>query len=183
MKHVNEQMPDVQARRPEVSSALAAVVERATAKDPRERYSDMAPMLDDLEGALEVEVARAGGARPARRRTCSTRSPSATAHAHAAPASRSPGSCCVLAGAAVALAIAALTGDDAGRRGRSARSRRAGREVELVGADDFDPRATTSEHPDEVGAGDRRRPDGTAWTTETYRPAVVEDAPARPGSA
>src|ERR671921_525696 len=33
MKHVKEPLPDVQRRRPEVSAALAAVVERATAKD------------------------------------------------------------------------------------------------------------------------------------------------------
>src|SRR5215212_8195932 len=55
MKHV-----DVQMRRPDVSSALAAVVDHATAKDPGRRYSDMGPMLDDLEHALEVEVSRAG---------------------------------------------------------------------------------------------------------------------------
>src|ERR671931_2714777 len=62
MKHVNEDMPDVQKRRPEVSSALAAVIERATAKDPKQRYPDMASCLADLETALEVEVARSGGA-------------------------------------------------------------------------------------------------------------------------
>src|SRR3954470_21115577 len=61
MKHVNEDMPDVQRRRPEVSSALAAVVERATSKDPKQRYPDMASCLADLEGALEVEGARSGG--------------------------------------------------------------------------------------------------------------------------
>ena len=33
MKHVREDLPDVQLRRPEVSSALAAVLDRATAKD------------------------------------------------------------------------------------------------------------------------------------------------------
>src|SRR5204863_2662851 len=60
MKHVNEQMPDVQRRRPEISSALAAVVERATAKDVKKRYADMPAFLADLEGALEVEVARSG---------------------------------------------------------------------------------------------------------------------------
>ena len=60
MKHVNERMPDVQERRPEVSSALAAVIERATAKEPKKRYPDMIAMLADLEGALEVEVARSG---------------------------------------------------------------------------------------------------------------------------
>src|SRR6185437_14089833 len=32
MKHVREQLPDVQYKRPEVSSALAAVVDAATAK-------------------------------------------------------------------------------------------------------------------------------------------------------
>ena len=60
MKHVNEKIPDVQKRRRDVSSALAAVVERATEKKPDKRYSDMNAMLADLENALEVEVARAG---------------------------------------------------------------------------------------------------------------------------
>ena len=62
MKHVNEQMPDVQERRPEHLGALAAVIERATAKEPKKRYPDMPAMLADLEGALEVEVASGGGA-------------------------------------------------------------------------------------------------------------------------
>ena len=61
MKHVNEPMPDVQQRRPGVSAALAAVVERATQKEPKKRYPDMGSMLADLEGALEVEIARSGG--------------------------------------------------------------------------------------------------------------------------
>ncbi len=45
MKHVNEDMPDVQERRPEISSALAAVIERATSKDPKKRYDDMMAFL------------------------------------------------------------------------------------------------------------------------------------------
>ena len=60
MKHVNEKMPDVQKERRDVSSALAAVIERATEKKPDKRYPDMNAMLADLENALEVEVARAG---------------------------------------------------------------------------------------------------------------------------
>ena len=40
MKHVREELPDVQLRRPEVSSALAAVLDRATAKDLDRRYAD-----------------------------------------------------------------------------------------------------------------------------------------------
>ncbi|HVO53724.1 MAG TPA: protein kinase [Solirubrobacterales bacterium] len=60
MKHVNEELPDVQQRRPEVSAAAALVVERATAKDPAKRYQDVGEMIDDLSTALEVEAARAG---------------------------------------------------------------------------------------------------------------------------
>ena len=60
MKHVNEELPDVQQRRPEVSAAVALVVERATAKDPDRRYEEVGEMIDDLSTALEVEAARAG---------------------------------------------------------------------------------------------------------------------------
>jgi len=60
MKHVNEAVPDVQRKRPETSAALAAALERAVAKDPGDRYPGMSSFLAELEGALEVEVARAG---------------------------------------------------------------------------------------------------------------------------
>jgi serine/threonine-protein kinase len=61
MKHVNEPMPDVQTKRPEVSAVIASVVDRATTKDPRDRYGTVAEMVRDLEGTLEVEAARRGG--------------------------------------------------------------------------------------------------------------------------
>src|ERR687894_2079763 len=38
MKHVREELPDIQYRRPEVSSALASVLDTATAKDLGVRY-------------------------------------------------------------------------------------------------------------------------------------------------
>src|ERR687895_1474029 len=60
MKHVNEELPDVQRRRPELSAATALTIERATTKDPAKRYTSIAEMIDDLETALEVEAARAG---------------------------------------------------------------------------------------------------------------------------
>jgi len=61
MKHVNEPMPDVRAKRPEVSAVVASVVDRATTKDPRDRYNTVAEMVRDLEQTLEVEAARHGG--------------------------------------------------------------------------------------------------------------------------
>src|SRR5919202_4286329 len=52
MKHVREPLPDVQRRRPEVSAALAAIVERATAKQTQNRYQDVDAMVHDLEEVL-----------------------------------------------------------------------------------------------------------------------------------
>src|SRR3954451_12865550 len=60
MKHVNEELPDVQQRRPELSAAAAMVVEHSTAKDPGNRYQQVGEMIDDLSTALEVEAAPAG---------------------------------------------------------------------------------------------------------------------------
>lgn len=62
MMHVREEVPDVQVARPEVSSALAAVVDRATAKSLDRRYPDVTAMLAELEEALAIETVRAGEA-------------------------------------------------------------------------------------------------------------------------
>ena len=62
MKHVREQLPDVQSRRPEVSAALAAVLETATAKRIEDRYADDAELIADLEDVLAIDTARAGSA-------------------------------------------------------------------------------------------------------------------------
>src|SRR5947209_15664143 len=61
MKHVREPMPDVRGTRPEVSATLAAVIERATAKERDNRYVNAAAMVHDLEQALSVESARRNG--------------------------------------------------------------------------------------------------------------------------
>ena len=60
MRHVREPLPDVQRLRPEISAALAAVIERATAKETRNRYRTAAEMVRDLEEVLAIEAARAG---------------------------------------------------------------------------------------------------------------------------
>ncbi|MCW2993912.1 MAG: serine/threonine protein kinase, partial [Conexibacter sp.] len=60
MKHVREQLPDVQIRRPEVSSALASVLDRSTAKETGSRYADDRAMIADLEEVLAIETQRSG---------------------------------------------------------------------------------------------------------------------------
>ena len=62
MKHVREALPDIQSKRPEVSAALAAVVDTATAKRQQDRYADDAELIHDLEDVLAIETARAGSA-------------------------------------------------------------------------------------------------------------------------
>src|ERR1700749_2431914 len=62
MKHVREELPDVQTKRPEVSAALAAIGDTATAKRVEDRYADDAELIADLEDVLAIETARSGNA-------------------------------------------------------------------------------------------------------------------------
>src|SRR5215212_330399 len=59
MKHVREELPDVQLRRPEVSAGVAAVLDRMTAKDLAQRYQTDRELIADLEEVLAIETARA----------------------------------------------------------------------------------------------------------------------------
>ncbi|HEY2142313.1 MAG TPA: protein kinase [Solirubrobacteraceae bacterium] len=62
MRHVREDVPDVQTLRPEVSAATASIVERATATDLARRYRDAQTMIADLEEVLALEASRSGQA-------------------------------------------------------------------------------------------------------------------------
>ncbi len=178
MKHVNEPMPDVQRRRPDVSAALSAVVETSTAKDPGQRYASMAAMLRDLEGALEVEVARAGGSTgevtsvldsvPPPRRKIITRRRLSWA-----------GILLVLAAGAAAVAIVVLTGG-----GESQQAAGQGTAHKPLSANDFDPSSTGGDD-DEHGSEVKLTIDGspaTAWSTESYTTGpTLDSAAGKPG--
>src|SRR5215204_5203430 len=62
MKHVREDLPEVQMRRPDVSAGLAAILDRMTDKHLEHRYPDARTLETDLEDALAVEAARSGRA-------------------------------------------------------------------------------------------------------------------------
>jgi serine/threonine-protein kinase len=62
MKHVRETIPDVRIARPEVSAALAAVLDGLTAKRLEDRYDNDGRLIADLEDVLAIETARAGSA-------------------------------------------------------------------------------------------------------------------------
>src|SRR5918999_107132 len=136
MKHVNEELPDVQRRRPEVSAATALVVERATAKDPAQRYQRIEEMIDDLQTALEVEAARAGAttgeattvldAVPPPRRKLSTRARWSWAGIIAL----------LLIAGGTLLAVQLISSGEVGGGGGGVQQ---GSQIELAEATDFDP--------------------------------------------
>src|SRR6195952_197947 len=60
MRHVREELPDVQLQRPGVSIALAQLLDRLTAKDPAKRPASAAAAIADLEDVLAIESSRSG---------------------------------------------------------------------------------------------------------------------------
>jgi tRNA A-37 threonylcarbamoyl transferase component Bud32 len=173
MKHVNEELPDVQRRRPELSAAAALTIERATTKDPSKRYTSIAEMIDDLRTALEVEAARAG----------STEGEATTVLKAVRPRRRllrgvgwrsllGGLAVLLLAGAAIAAVVVISGGGGGGGGGVKAKP------IPVASATDFDPEGTGGEHSDEVDLAidDNPAATGGAWTTETYEsgPALAD---------
>jgi len=167
MKHVNEELPDVQQRRPELSAAAAMVVERATAKDPAERYQEVGELIDDLATALEVEAARAGAT-----------TGEATSVLEAVPPAERKLSggggrrswlligLGVLVAAAILLGLQ-LIGSGKGPGGGGALNGK-GSTVALSGASDYDPEGDGEEDPETVSLAVDGNPTTTAWSSEHY---------------
>jgi serine/threonine-protein kinase len=173
MKHVNEELPDVQGERPEISAATALVVERATSKDPARRYADIGEMIDDLSTALEVEAARAGSttgeatsvleAVPAAERKLSTRP-------------RWPWGVFALGLVIVAAVVAIILIDSSGNTPIVGKNETNGNPpkassstpVALESATAYDPEGDGKEEDGTVGLAIDENPTGTSWTTEHY---------------
>ncbi len=180
MKHVREELPDVQVRRPELSSALASVVDRATAKDLAVRYRTDRELTTDLEEALVTEIARSGqatGEVTAVLRTLPARTqrrlPQQILHR-----SRLAVLALVVAVVAIALVVGLRdrtqkgTGTPTPRAGVAAPQGTEGVSLSQSSARDFDPKGGGEEHREEAG----RVVDNdanTSWTTETYQPGAL----------
>jgi eukaryotic-like serine/threonine-protein kinase len=172
MQHVKEPLPDVQRRRPEISAALAAVIEHATAKETRHRYATVDAMVHDLEEVLAIEAARTGettGEATSVLRTL----PGDTAD-FAPGRLRHPRR--RLFASTLALALVAggiawfVTRTESGPGPAVAPKSPGLTEVKLAGgaASDYDPEGDGEESPDQA----RNAIDGnrtTSWDTETYR--------------
>jgi serine/threonine protein kinase len=174
MKHVREPLPDVQVRRPEVSAALASVVDRATDKELSRRYPDAPALIADLEDALAIETSRSGHATG--EATTVLRTLPKRARRRVPLRLRSPGlyvSVAVLAAIVVALIV--LLGSQNAHRGTGAHRGNkpvvAGLQQDRLGSDaaqDYDPESSdhTEHHPDKNNVVDGDP--STTWSTETY---------------
>jgi eukaryotic-like serine/threonine-protein kinase len=164
MKHVNEELPDVQRRRPEVSAAVALVVERATAKDPAERYQDVGEMADDLSTALEVEAARAG----------STTGEATSVLEAVPPPKRKLSGRARWSWAAILVLLLVAGGSllavqliSSGIGGGGAKEGK-GKPLAIDSAVDYDPQGDEEEIGSKVELAVDGDPSGTAWETEHY---------------
>jgi eukaryotic-like serine/threonine-protein kinase len=165
MKHVNEELPDVQRRRPELSAAVALVVERATAKDPAERYQHVGEMIDDLSTALEVEAARAGSTTSEATRVLDAVPPPKRKLSGRARWSWAAILGLIIVAAGTLLAVQLIS---SGNLGGGGAEQGKGSPVKIVSATDFDPEGDGSEVPEKVGFAIDGDPTGSAWETEHY---------------
>jgi len=182
MKHVREDLPDVQMRRPEVSSALAAVVDNATAKDLDQRYANDAELIADLEDVLGIETQRSGQATGEATAVLRTLPPSSR--------KRVPW----LVGAVTAVVLVFMATDKRAERGTGTRNVKPPPGLKSVSlgqsrAKDFDPFGGDGEHPSEAKAVVDQDTNST-WSTERYDGGVINNKPgvgiyvdAKPGVA
>jgi eukaryotic-like serine/threonine-protein kinase len=166
MKHVNEELPDVQRRRPEVSAAVALVVERATAKNPAERYQQIDEMIEDLSTALEVEAARAGSTTGEATSVLDALPPP---QRHLSPGRRGWSWAAIAALLLIAAgALVAVGLISSGKLGGGGGERVSGKQVKIAGVADYDPEGDGQESPNTVRLATDGNPTGTAWSTEHY---------------
>ncbi|WP_372788463.1 protein kinase [Paraconexibacter sp.] len=181
MKHVREELPDIQVRRPEVSTVLAAVLDKATAKDLDKRYPDAAAMAADLEDVLVLETSRSGQATG--EATAVLRTLPARTRRRLPSRVTQPWRWLAALGALAAVVVvvgAILASGDRVERGTGSRNTGGvpapkGLEAVSLGQDrakDYDPQGDGAEHSDSVKFILDKDPN-SVWDTERYDGGVI----------
>ncbi len=172
MRHVNEPVPSLRERRPDVSPRLAAAVERALAKDPARRFPSMTGLARELRACLAELEGEVPQPEDDAALTLITPPPRAPARVRRRRSRRQPlayAAVALIAGGA-ALAAALLLGGSSNHRGGPGGGGSPGLSVHLDGVTTYDPQGDGSEQ----ALGNRTAPqatDGnpaTYWSTETY---------------
>jgi eukaryotic-like serine/threonine-protein kinase len=169
MKHINEAPPDLREQRADVPPRLAAAVERALAKEPKDRFASMDDFCTELAACLsELDPEVDPEATMIQPRTIQQAPPSRVARRRR---SRAPLAVAVLV-PVLALAAAAaylLHTSGIGNLPSPVAPRSASKPVRLLGVGAFDPPPGDGAEHD---AAAPRAVDGvstTRWQTEHYR--------------
>jgi serine/threonine-protein kinase len=164
MRHINEPAPSVRERRPDVSPRLDAALQRAMAKDPRDRFPSMDAFSAELAACLQ-ELDRGAGEEatvyvppPASPPRAPRRRPRAAQLAVLLVA--------VLAAAAIAAAIIAWRHSQ--HHSPPAPPTSAAALVPLHGISGYDPYGNNRQESDASAPLATDGNPGTAWTTEHY---------------
>jgi eukaryotic-like serine/threonine-protein kinase len=179
MKHVREEIPDVQLMRPQLSAAAAAVIDRAVAKDLSRRYPDAATMVAELEEVLALEASRSGQATG--EATTVLRSLPGRARRRLPLRMRHPArwvASLALLGvivAIVAILAAGQTHRGTGAADAASRPGLAAVALSQTAAHDYNPFGTGPENRDQVDNVVDNDPN-TTWTTETYYEGTLKKA-------
>jgi eukaryotic-like serine/threonine-protein kinase len=167
MRHINEPQPSVRERRPDVSPRLDAVIRRAMAKEPRDRFRSMDEFCAELNACLSPETAASGAQTmvvPRRRRSSR---PTAD-RPSVGPLILLLAGLAVLAG--ILAGVFAFT-DPGGQLsdlvGKKKSTAAAAGPVRFTAASAFDPYGDNSEHDDRAREAIDGNP-ATAWNTEHY---------------
>ena len=176
MKHIRDPLPDIRAERPEISAAVAAIVEQATAKAPEDRYASMDEMLHELEHALAVEAARSGQT-----------TGEATSVLRALPGDtadfvplrlRRPKralllTLVLLAAIAVGVVLLVSRTEEGTKGGAAPAATPAPKQIELESAGDFDPDPGDGKEHEQATASAVDGNRATFWDTERYQQGAL----------
>ncbi len=188
MKHVREDLPDVQVLRPEVSARLAAVLDRMTDKDLAARHPDAATLEADLEDALAAEATRTGSSTGEATAVLRTLPAEARRRLPLRLRMRLP-VLLLLVMIGVAGGIVYLLFDQAAertQRGTGTGQAKAAPGEQIVSvkrtsANDFDPLGDDKEEHGDEAFRAVDQDSGTSWTTEQYTGNTLNKPTGDPG--
>ena len=173
MRHVNEPPPSVRERRPDVSPRLDAAVQRAMAKEPRDRF----PSMDAFGAELEACLHRNSGADGAETMVVAQPPRRGRKHRPPRPPAERPSVwplIVLLAGLAVLAGIlaAVFTFTDSSQQlkklvGKDKTPAAATTPVRLSGITAYDPDGDGQEHDETASEATDGNP-ATFWRTEHY---------------
>ena len=171
LKHVREPVPSVRDRRPDVSPRLDAIVARAMAKRPEDRFPSTDALMAALEAARTDTGAVSNAASDGATESIELPGPLARpVNGRGRRQHRLPLPllfALIAAGVAALIAALVIAGGGTNALPGNGGGSGGGARVHLQAVSDYDPDGDSVEHPEAVPRATDGDP-ATYWTTETY---------------